>query len=484
MSTSSAPPVARPLVLGEQGEREWRRLRRQLELVEGFWLGFIFVQSPPVADVLRERMEVALRSRARRMSMIRPVSPEQLGSALPELLALAAGGADCIWIEAIRLDPPAEVAKAGSWEGGWRKLIVLMNERRERLRRDVHGGLVLVAPRELKPIIREMASDLWSIRSIVLELEPRPRARQPGRETGQVIEMPLLPSSGRIFPPTVTLVLRDRPEVAELLREVEGLLLTDRPGDAVVAARKAVEMLQQQDNSSEVRSDLAAALAALARSAAAAGESEVALPAIQQAVEIYKAKGANRVLLSWFDLWQTLAIKEGCDGNQAQQAAEGGVAVARELSARDPENPQALRDLVACLEKLGHAHHTVGDLDAAIRAYDEGLQIARRLLETRIEDPQVLRDFSMSLRQLGHVHREAGNFEHAQHAYEESLALDRRLLGIVGELPQTLGDLEMSLRHVAEIREQLGDDAGATAAREERAAIAAELADFESPQEG
>ncbi|NJL26787.1 MAG: hypothetical protein HC897_02365 [Thermoanaerobaculia bacterium] len=137
------------------------------------------------------------------------------------------------------MDPPSEVAEAGSWETGWRKLVVLMNERRERLRRQVAGGLVLVAPRELKPIIREMASDLWSIRAIVLELEPIARTRLQGQGTAQVIEMPRLPSSGRIFSPTVTLVLRDRPEVSELLREVEGLLLIDRSGDAVGGREKS-----------------------------------------------------------------------------------------------------------------------------------------------------------------------------------------------------------------------------------------------------
>ena len=49
--------------LAPSDEVHWQRLRRQVEWANGFWLGFLFCQSPQVAATIRERVERLLRNR-------------------------------------------------------------------------------------------------------------------------------------------------------------------------------------------------------------------------------------------------------------------------------------------------------------------------------------------------------------------------------------------------------------------------------------
>jgi hypothetical protein len=61
--------------IGPGGEAEWQRLRRQMGLAEGCWLGFIFSSSPLSTGVLRRRTERMLRAQTRRLEALLPESP-------------------------------------------------------------------------------------------------------------------------------------------------------------------------------------------------------------------------------------------------------------------------------------------------------------------------------------------------------------------------------------------------------------------------
>ena len=57
--------------LGPQAEAEWLRLRRQIDLSEGFWLGFLFCHSPLAGHVFAERLQAVFRSHARSVTFLR-----------------------------------------------------------------------------------------------------------------------------------------------------------------------------------------------------------------------------------------------------------------------------------------------------------------------------------------------------------------------------------------------------------------------------
>jgi tetratricopeptide (TPR) repeat protein len=163
-------------LLPQQAEAEWQRLRRQLDLARGFWLGFLFTGSPPLASVFRQRVEDVLRSRTQVLEAFQASSPEELRGYIPRLFDTKA---DCIWFEALAVDPITDPnAPPGPWLRAWGDLLLRVNERRDLLRRSLRGGLVFVAPVPLKPVAREAAPDLWSVQSIVLERAIRLRSGQ------------------------------------------------------------------------------------------------------------------------------------------------------------------------------------------------------------------------------------------------------------------------------------------------------------------
>ena len=67
---------------------------------------------------------------------------------------------------------PSPLTPSPEWLDAWDDVLQRLNERRERLRRSLGGALVAVGPPTLKPIVRNRAPDLWSIRSIAADLAP------------------------------------------------------------------------------------------------------------------------------------------------------------------------------------------------------------------------------------------------------------------------------------------------------------------------
>src|SRR5439155_26283964 len=79
----------------------------------------------------------------------------------------------CWSIEAVHVDPPTGSGTApGPWTAAWDDFLLRVNERRDALRRHLKGGLVLAAPPDIKARARDAAPDLWSVRSLVLEIQP------------------------------------------------------------------------------------------------------------------------------------------------------------------------------------------------------------------------------------------------------------------------------------------------------------------------
>ena len=135
-------------------ESEWQRLRRQYELAEGFWLGFIFCPSPRSVAELRWRVERMYWFRPRwrmflfpfqRLILIRPTSPKELRDMLPRLLDAKTARARCVWVEAVHLDSVTPQALTedgpGPWAAAWDWLMMRANEHRDELRRHLTGGV-------------------------------------------------------------------------------------------------------------------------------------------------------------------------------------------------------------------------------------------------------------------------------------------------------------------------------------------------------
>jgi tetratricopeptide (TPR) repeat protein len=119
-----------------------------------------------------------------------------------------------------------------------------------------------------------------------------------------------------------------------------------------------------------------------------------------------------------------LRLREG-DIEGAQTAHEEGLVLARDLVARDPENPDWAHKLSVSLERIGDIRSEAGDTEGAQAAYEEMLAIDRDLVARDPENPDWAHKLSVSVERIGDIRSEAGDTEGAQAAYEEMLAIAR-----------------------------------------------------------
>jgi len=451
--------------LGAQAEAEWQRLRRQVELSSGFWLGFLFSQSPRAARIFAARLAAVYRSHVRRLLILQAESPSELSNVLQRLGAADVGSADATWV---RADQPAGTAERVAWTQAWETFFLRLNEHRDRLRRELAGGLILEVPAELKPVLRNAAPDLWSIRALVLEPSgPRSgaAATQPRRldvARTELVESPVddtnrvradARKTGAAEPDALTST------VQACLRNVEGLLLVEQHAKAVEVAREALAMLESHESRHPLLSD---ALAALAEAERADGDPAAALDHYRRLFSL-TAGSDDRSLLEHLEKAAESATTVGRP-DIAQTFALRQQQIARHRLQQYGDSPQALRDLSVTLDRVGDVRREAGDLSGAQEAYTESLEISRRLLQLYGDSPLALRDLSVSLDNVGDVRREAGDVSGAQGAYTESLEISRRLLQQYGDSPQALRDLSVSLIRVGDVRREAGDLSGAQGA--------------------
>ena len=401
----------------------------------------------PTAAVLRRRTGQILKFQARRFRVIRPGSPEEFGNVLPALFESQSSHAGCVWVESIHADSTTPEAGApGDWTLAWDRFFLRANKRRDSMRRHLGGGLILAAPPEVKPRARDAAPDLWSVRSLVLDLRPSnsdsgSRVNRDSHVTRKIRAGPeYVPSDSTVDvefslaeAERVIRRIKGKPDYRVhgpariLLRAVEGLLERGASQQAFDVARKTAELLRGRSDAEPLLAD---ALSSLGRAARA--ENDVAV---------------------------------------ASESLEESLALRRGLLDRYGETPESLRDLSISLGRVGDVRRASGELSAATAAYEESLALGRRLLEGYGETPESLRDLSISLGRVGDVRRASGELSAATAAYEESLALDRRLLEGYEETPESLRDLSVGLERLGDIRREAGESGAAVDAYEAALAL-------------
>ncbi|MEQ1566476.1 MAG: tetratricopeptide repeat protein [Myxococcota bacterium] len=139
----------------------FEQLAGHLDWSVGATVSFVFADDPDLVQRLRERAIRQVEGQGGKARFLHPLTPQALREVIRELLG-SRRKLDLVWLEAI--------GAGRVWADAWNDVLVRLNERREKLRRSLSGSLVLVAPVSAKGRFREAAPDLWSIRSLALEL--------------------------------------------------------------------------------------------------------------------------------------------------------------------------------------------------------------------------------------------------------------------------------------------------------------------------
>lgn len=179
MSAHGAPP-GRPSdgarAVDNAGGDASRRLATELELREGHWVAFVFVDSRRTAREVLEGAREAVDDGEHVLELTArtPYELELFGdvadfddAASRRLVWIdATAWVDVAWhASAPRPGAVRGAAAEGSrddWRDAWVALLQRLNERREAMRRSLAGAVVVAAPRAWKVGAAQTAADLWS----------------------------------------------------------------------------------------------------------------------------------------------------------------------------------------------------------------------------------------------------------------------------------------------------------------------------------
>jgi tetratricopeptide (TPR) repeat protein len=474
-------------VLDAGAEEQWQRMRAQFAFADGFWLGFVFCSSPRTIQVLRTRAEDALIEKGKDLLMRPLARPEELAGILPWLLtAVELVPAGCTWIEAIRSDPPG--AERPPWTSAWEQLFLRANEHRDALRGRLRGGLVFAATPEIKPLVREAAPDLWSVRSLVLDLTPEPgSALTSAAAAAGPVRTPTLQgvsslqesvASAESADPTFAVAEAIRRKIKDIggghgahtsrgsamLQAAEGFLAAGKVGQAGSAAQEARRLLQGKDALGESR-----ALWLLAETEIIKGGLSKAADHVGQAIAVRRTYAFHNIPIEWYDMAGQLALARRDRAGAALVYREAETSARHRLQRR--EGIDALHDLIVTLLGFGDIRREYGDAAGAAAAFEKAVIVARMLYQTRTNTPSILRVLSAGLLKLGDVCIHRGDTAGAVAAFEEALRVDRELCAVLGESPYTLRFLSISFNRVGTARREAGDAPGAAMAFEEALAL-------------
>jgi tetratricopeptide (TPR) repeat protein len=461
-------------------------------LADGVWFGFLFTSSALVSKVFRERVDNLLHARGRAVVAVDVREPAQWASVLPTLFSPDPAHAGCVWVECVGVDLPTRAetddASAGerpagerrvaSWRAAVEQLFLRVNERRDAVLRHLSGGLVFALHPSMKPLVRDAAPDLWSMRSLVLDTTAPPTLAHPASaeypQSDRERDHPRddeRADSARVYLGTRLSPTAASGELGRLLRRLERELADE---NAATAAETGLAALEHLDTDTPA-TDRLAVLVWLGRAEEEAGDAASAVDHVEAALAELDALPDGHTIPTAYrrELLERAArlAEDRGDLPATLTARMALVDAARRRTADEPRSVEAASHLRRTLNDLGDVHRDAGATETARAAYTESLDITRRLLAAHGETPTTLRDLSVGLDKVGDVHRDAGDTETARAAYTESLDITRRLLAAHGETPTTLRDLSVGLDKVGRVRESSGDQAGAAEAFEDALAV-------------
>ena len=205
---------------------------------------------------------------------------------------------------------------------------------------------------EWKRRLRDAAPDLWSVRSLVLDL--------PGNE-GR-------PATDHSNVSEEASKAADDPEHVTNVEEAQ-------------AALHRLEGMPSPDANALVRLHMYMASALLAddRASEATEHADKA---------VANARENTRIRAQALTVAAHAKLREANDVSAALEHLQHATGVWRSILNRDGDTPQTLRDLSLSLDEVGRIREAAGETDAARAIYEESLAIDRGLTETVGETPQ------------------------------------------------------------------------------------------------
>jgi tetratricopeptide (TPR) repeat protein len=432
---------------------EWQRLLTHLEWRQGFAFIVLLVPDKYGAEICRLSLETYLATSDKTLWTIRYSEPAELKTLTAQLMELEPpADTGAIWVEAVI---PEAVKEYESWRDAWRVAVAVLNRYRNPLVRRFSVPLMFVGAPWLQVLLRDIAPDLWSVRTLVVRVEPEVVIE---REPVEMIE-----PEGDEFAPDPEFAL----QVAAPLRnragqELQLATILHRAGKGFIARfewKRAEEVLsesvQLRKQFAPTSEPLAEAIYDLAKSFRRQYEYEKAIGSLHEASGIYRQIGHLLGEANCLQMLGDMAFYRS-DRKAARACYEESLNLNQRIGNMSGQ--------AECIARLGDVALLDVDHKTAQTRYEEALLLYRRSRNVLGEATCIWR--------LGDIAYFYTDYTTARAHYEQAISLYRLSGSIRGEANciQRLGKIalkrseyESAVSHFEEalrLYRQIGDVAG------------------------
>jgi tetratricopeptide (TPR) repeat protein len=473
---------------------EWQQFLNHFDLSENFALVVLLVTDADGADLCRMELEKHLQKEGRKLVALDVPTPDALRN-LPSQLLATQPPADtgALWIAAVEPDYSQNFL---AWKDAWQFALARLNPRRNEIRRQFNCSLIFVGAPWLQETMREIAPDLWSVRTLVARIEPHsvPENKDDIAEMSAFEGGETKGNSDPYFALQEAEKLRGVPgkelALARLLhRAGEGFSARDDWPAAEKSFTKALELKQQAGVPSE---SLLTTLLKLSETCEVLGQARRSLDYAQSALTLARqtkdksseAESLGALGFACFDLGdarravefheQAIVITREIGDRRREAKALGGLGIASAALGNTPKAIECFEQALAinceigdrrgeanALGNLGIAYKSLGDARKAIEFYEHAVAIDRQIGNRRGE--------GNALMNTGNAYSILGDTGKAIEFHEQSLAIWRSIGDRQGE-GAALGNLGNAYA-------KLGDARKATAFYEQQLAITRDIGD-------
>jgi tetratricopeptide (TPR) repeat protein len=149
----------------------------------------------------------------------------------------------------------------------------------------------------------------------------------------------------------------------------------------------------------------------------------------QRGVAVHNFEIATRAAESMvFDIAQSLRNMQGLSAEAVRKILETAKTAFDQLAEAAPDDLDLQRSRAAMLGQFGRTYLTLGDLEAALKAYREALTISGRLVSSDPSNTRWQHDLSVFYGSVGEVLAAQGKLEEALKAHRDSLAIAEHLI--------------------------------------------------------
>jgi len=411
---------------------EWRKLLRHFDLAaEGFNFIVLLIPDADGAAVCRQALADYLGQSGKTLLNIPLETPEDLQPLAGKLLDLKLPeSTGAVWVAASAYQSMSEEEK---WKAAWREGMARLNQFRNPLRNHINATLIFAGAPWLQEALREMAPDLWSVRTLVVSIQP-PQA------TETLTDLPQhdLGDGGSTSDPELALreaeKLRGQPgkelTLARILhRAGTGLMERHQWREAAALFEESLQLKRHFDDGAESTGQT---LINFGRCLNVLGRNGAAIDVLKEALALLGKAGVRQLEGAAFCYLGNVNLELG-NIKEAIADFEHTLVIARQTNDKQGEGP--------ALSGLGNAYAALGDPHRAIKFFEKCLMLLREI-DNRRGEGIVLGNLGIAYKNLGEPHR-------AIEFYEQSIAIGHEIgdrliegnaLGNLGNAYLDLGD--------------------------------------------